>query len=691
VTLHDLDGFDVLAGAAYAALAVAWWAAAVSTWRYGESLIGRTLTRLSAVLATCTALFWVACALQALTPFGPGVLPPSWVRPIYLLHSWMFVAIGAGAHQHARASVGKPITSTWLLANYLPAVVLAALAALFVFVAPGPGAANFHAFQGVLFSAVVCWFGLAAAQLRPRGRAGGWRPGVASLGPRRRDVKMMTLGAAVIGIAVPLVVLRVGPSGSEFLLQFGAGLLLSLPGLARVGAEAIRRVAIAGGVLLLVAATFLLMRTAVAPLVALGLPVLADVLQVTTLALVVVPGHRAIAAFVDGVLLHRRRAWEQAEAVLRTLPADEGVHACVECALERLVRAPEIDGAAIVLGDGFARGAGSLDVEAIRRVWPTPASDPERHARLSATPLFAMPEPIASTLAEQDITAIIEIPGARHVWGHLFVVMRAIVGTMSPTDVEPVRNLAAQFGLLLDAAAVVERAVAMERSLAQAEKLAAVGETAARIAHEIRNPVTAARSLAQLLARHPESPRNAERAAIVLEELERVEQRVASLLRFSKDEVLRTAPLALDELARETLAALEGRLGEAGITVVVDAPSTVVAMGDAEKLRQVLVNLIENAVDAMSAQEAPRRLVVTVSRRNDTACLQVADNGPGIDDALRTRAFEPFVSGKPNGTGLGLAIAKHVIDAHGGTLALDARKTGGTVATLTIPAGETKT
>ena len=113
---------------------------------------------------------------------------------------------------------------------------------------------------------------------------------------------------------------------------------------------------------------------------------------------------------------------------------------------------------------------------------------------------------------------------------------------------------------MLDGAGLLARAVAVERSRAHAEKLAAIGELAARVAHEIRNPVTAARSLAQQLAREPASPLNAEHAGLILSELERVERQVAALLRFARREEFQFAPVDLGELARATVERSRTRL-----------------------------------------------------------------------------------------------------------------------------------
>src|SRR5262249_3057912 len=158
---------------------------------------------------------------------------------------------------------------------------------------------------------------------------------------------------------------------------------------------------------------------------------------------------------------------------------------------------------------------------------------------------------------------------------------------------------AAQLALVLNSADLLARAIAVERSLAHAEKLAAVGETAARIAHEIRNPVTAARSLAQQLARDPAAPANVEHAGLILAELAGVERQVATLLRFSRRDEFRFEAVDLGDLATTTVERFRGRCEAAGVALDIDARAGVIARADREKLRQVLLNLVDNALDAL--------------------------------------------------------------------------------------------
>jgi signal transduction histidine kinase len=106
------------------------------------------------------------------------------------------------------------------------------------------------------------------------------------------------------------------------------------------------------------------------------------------------------------------------------------------------------------------------------------------------------------------------------------------------------------------------------------------------------------------------------------------------------------------------------------------------ARADREKVRQVLVNLIENAIDVLADRTGPRHVRIAVGGRNGSAAVRVADTGPGVAPDALPRLFEPFFSLKPHGTGLGLAIAKRTIDAHGGRI--DVRSTPGEGTTFEI-------
>ena len=282
--------------------------------------------------------------------------------------------------------------------------------------------------------------------------------------------------------------------------------------------------------------------------------------------------------------------------------------------------------------------------------------------------------------------AVVPIVSPRSGWGDLFL-RTGLVGAsrINFEDVETLDAFADQLALLLDSAELLARTVAVERSLAHVEKLAATGETAARIAHDIRNPVAAARSPAQQVAREPAAAPFAIEHAVILEELDRVERQVAVLLRFARREELQVETVDLGDLVRGTIALLRPRLERAAIAVAVHAPESVCAAADREKLRQVVIKLDENAIDALGEKDADRHLVVEVRETDGCAALHVGDDGPGVAVEALPRLFEPFFSLKATGTGLGLAIAHRTIAAHGGRIEASSTPGAGMMVRIALP------
>jgi signal transduction histidine kinase len=184
--------------------------------------------------------------------------------------------------------------------------------------------------------------------------------------------------------------------------------------------------------------------------------------------------------------------------------------------------------------------------------------------------------------------------------------------------------------------------------------------------------------------REPGSPFGAEHG-VILTELGRVERQVTALLRFARRDELQFAPVDLGALARTTVESFRPRLEAAAIGIELEAPEGIVARADHEKIRQVLVNLIDNALDVLADAPQPRHLTVNVGSANGTASLRVTDSGPGVSADALPHLFEPFFSLKPSGTGLGLAIAKRTVDAHGGRIAATSPSGAGMTFQIELP------
>jgi len=234
----------------------------------------------------------------------------------------------------------------------------------------------------------------------------------------------------------------------------------------------------------------------------------------------------------------------------------------------------------------------------------------------------------------------------------------------------------------------IARNVPRERRDIEERHVRSLEELSASIAHEIRNPITAAKSLVQQMGEDPGSGQNVDYAKVAIEELDRVERSVAHLLRYAREEDVRMSDVRLADLVQSALESFRDRLVALGVELDLDVPADFALRGDPEKLRRVLINLVGNALDALeeSGVETPRIEVMAGENLARTECwLRVRDNGPGIDPATLTKIFSPFYTSKERGTGLGLAISKKVVDAHGGSIEASSSPGAGAEFTITIP------
>ena len=670
---------------------VAWGMVARAAWRFrGVPRPGRPGgLGLVALLATLLASYFLFQTVVTLVPGALHDAPPGWLIAIYVLGDvQIFLVLAVGRH-FARAVRYGDAGSGWLPWNYGIAFALALVAvhgpAILPFATPED---RQRAYSGVvtLYASVQAALGVRdlAAASRP-GRA--LRSGAGVAVTRRADVAL--LSGVVVLLAV-IVALHVAGGWREHPVALrGAmtalALLLVVPIAARTLGMTLHGLVTTAVMVAGVAAIWFGVELWAVPRVGEAAQMRLRMAAVFVLA-GLAPAARALRAALDALLRGRgRRRVRALVTSLEGLEPERGVQACCTAAVEALVRAGGTRGAAILLEDGSGAAAGSIALDPLRAVWPGADAAVGSTDRLIPWPEFGrLPPDAMQVLVEQDVAVVLRIAGSRRMWGHLFLVTD-VLAIAEDGDAETAGALIGQLALLLDVAALLDRTVAVERSLAHAEKLAAIGETAARIAHEIRNPVTAARSLAQQLAREPGG--HAAEHALILEELERVERQVASLLRFARREELRLDGVDLSELVRSTLAQYAGRLEEARVTLATDVADHVTARADRERLRQVLVNLLDNALDALGDRGEPRRIAVALAARNGTATMEVADSGPGVDDAALPRLFEPFFSLKPHGTGLGLAIARRTVESHGGRMAARRAAGGGLAVVVELPLG----
>lgn len=224
----------------------------------------------------------------------------------------------------------------------------------------------------------------------------------------------------------------------------------------------------------------------------------------------------------------------------------------------------------------------------------------------------------------------------------------------------------------------------MKEELARSQRLAAMGEMAASLAHQLRTPLAAALLYAENLAQEnlAEVPR-VRFAGKVSEQLQRLERLIQDVLLFARGESIGRDVMAWGDLLREAVQTMEPLMREQGVEFrVVDESGGAVMVGSRKALLGALLNLLENA---LQATPAGGKICLSCRLAGDWGRFTVLDSGPGVPPEKRERIFEPFFTTKGQGTGLGLAIAQGVARAHGGTIELAPAGPQGAEFSLVLP------
>jgi signal transduction histidine kinase len=231
---------------------------------------------------------------------------------------------------------------------------------------------------------------------------------------------------------------------------------------------------------------------------------------------------------------------------------------------------------------------------------------------------------------------------------------------------------------------VCRRLQEQERDLLRAEQLAAVGQLAAGVAHEVRNPLTGIKFLIECALRGTNPvPLTDEDLRLISREVVRIERTVQGLLDFARMPPPDRRPHDLRALVTDAVALARGRAEQKGVTLAADLPADAVPVSaDRDQMLSLLTNLLFNAIDATPPGGAVGACVA--AGPGGILTVAVTDTGPGIAPAVAARLFTPFATTKPTGTGLGLTVARRVARDHGGTLTAANRPDGGAVFTLTL-------
>jgi signal transduction histidine kinase len=222
-----------------------------------------------------------------------------------------------------------------------------------------------------------------------------------------------------------------------------------------------------------------------------------------------------------------------------------------------------------------------------------------------------------------------------------------------------------------------------------AQKLATIGQVAASIGHELRNPLAVIQSSIHVLGkRSPPEPS-------VVKHVERIKQQVLlsseiieNLLELARDRSPERRAVDFSELARDAIASVPNR-SDVQVALEVD-PDMPTARLDGRQLRHVVVNLVTNAIQAVAAQGRDGRVMVRVSAVDDALVFVVEDNGAGFSEQTRSNLFEPLFTTRTTGIGLGLALSRRIVERHGGKISAENRAAGGASFSVRIPGAFTR-
>lgn len=271
----------------------------------------------------------------------------------------------------------------------------------------------------------------------------------------------------------------------------------------------------------------------------------------------------------------------------------------------------------------------------------------------------------------------------RDVAGKLNEVVEPISISADPEldDLETILTL-----LSTEVSAVVEQLQARQREVLRADQLAALGQLAAGLAHELRNPLMCVKVLIQAALRL-ESKRLCERDIEVLdEEVSRMEQMLQGFLDFARPPKPQPKLVDLREIISHTVDFVSTRAAKQEIRLNVSIePEPAIVAGDPTMLRQVLLNLLLNGLDAVSPRGWIAVSITESEHPSHGYVLRVTDNGRGLPPEHPDKIFEPFFSTKETGLGLGLAMCQRIVELHGGEIQAFAREGGGTVFSVWLP------
>jgi two-component system NtrC family sensor kinase len=369
---------------------------------------------------------------------------------------------------------------------------------------------------------------------------------------------------------------------------------------------------------------------------------------------------------------------EMAEAILETLDVvlpSEGKALAVVDAEGTTLEYIAATGVSHALVGARLAITDSLGHEGLRTRQPVHVSRP---------PEIAHPS-IRDRLSGADVVLVPLVAGERAIGLLAMTIART---SFSSAELDRLRRLADSVALAVDVRLLEVEERRLEEQLRQTEKLVALGELVAGVAHEVNNPLTGISAFAELLLEEGlPNEEQTESVRLIKKEASRAGRVIRDLLVFSRKSGPRHGPVDLNALVEQTLRLRAYGLRASEIRIECELNHELPLIeGDDAKLQQVVLNLVVNAEHAM-LRSPERRLLLRTCHRDDSIVLEVADTGEGMTPEIRRRIFEPFFTTKPEGTGtgLGLSVSYGIVRAHGGDLSVESAPGVGSTFRVVLP------
>jgi signal transduction histidine kinase len=294
-------------------------------------------------------------------------------------------------------------------------------------------------------------------------------------------------------------------------------------------------------------------------------------------------------------------------------------------------------------------------------------------------------------IQKTGITLIFPLKIINRLSGFVMLGKRTDNNHFTPHDIDLLTMLFHQAAFAIENTALYEEQSARIKKMYRADRLAITGQLAAGAAHEIRNPLTAIRSTIQYLGKGIKDQTKLEMINELIEEVDRINKIVQGLLTISKPPELETTKVNIEELLQQTLTLLRDTITRKQIQTTINTNlrnTTITA--DPSQLKQVLLNIILNAIEAME-NTPTKQLTInldpgrTINYQSRYIMITITDTGKGIPQSDAENIFNPFYTTKKDGTGLGLSITYNIINRHGGELEITSPPGKGTTATIKLP------